>query len=613
MLHYAEKTELDEEIDIGKSSYTGTKGQTFKIWVTGTEEELDFMVKNYVSKYWGDNKYEFNKKYNPNPVVDEKTGKPLWVFAPQKADTWTRLFWWKTTNPAFEEAQLAAIQNFIRDVNMGLAEKGGSSDPESEANPKLDAFLLKLEQLKDFIENDIVPTLSGVPQTKELIERKLTSFINELAEAVDDTDLLEKVQNYLSFASVFSYSFVNTFLIYIQNNKAREVLSIGDWEKLNMQPKDDKELYDRYGEAKAIGLWVPKSSSGGSLRNIIRAENKWREKFGYDKLPSDATFNDVFYNKKGNKQKLTYAKQLGLNKFVRKGLTQMSGISGFKVRFKFLDITDVEQIAGKEVAKMPKQPDWHTNEEDSRADEVYNAAIRVIQDLKIKFSEYGEGEKGGSKGYSSMQGEIGLLATNAGVGRASTAVHELAHSLTHQTYLKELYGIDEKVQKLQEKMRKKERITYQDSLTRKEKIIYDAYKGRQGTNIFGGNQILELQAEGVAFVVLRYYGIDPAKLKHSSTYIALWRGSKEAVTANLEIISQTAKSIISLMGEYMGEQPEDLEGKTDEPIDISDDEPLDEEEFRSFLYERSLSSLNNILNEVIQNGKTLLNGNNTKN
>lgn len=533
---------VDEELDFAKQDFQKKDGgSTHRLWITGTKPEMDFLYAKFLAPRSG-NKFWFNSEYNPNPPVSsngEKCFLPPITPAKGSDGNWT-YFTWKVKNPEFVEHQIRAIQMFIRDVNVALGEANNIENAKENANPKLDAFLTKLEQIRDFIEAEVVPN-TELPESREAIKTKLSQFLSELANAVDDADLIKQVGDYLAFASVFSYSFLNTFLIYLQDRNATEVLSKGKWAILNMQPKSPQYLMGKYGQAGAIGLWTPVTASRGNASEIA-AEKNWRERYLPNRpMPSNPSAKDIFYNKAVSQTGLSYTQKLSMDSFVKKMASSMVGGGGwqqFKMRYNFLDKADVEQMADKPVADRPEQPSWYTSEPDEKADHIYELVVSVIKKLGLNFAE--KADMGGSRGSASQSGDINLLAGNAGIGRASTATHELAHALTHQTFLTKKSGVDAKIAK-------------GEKLTELETIISNAYKGRDNT------ETLELQAEGTAFVVLRYFGIPEDKLKHSANYIRLWRNDKAAVEANFEIISTTSKSIIALMKKEMGGTSDDAE------------------------------------------------------
>ena len=574
-------TPIDEELDIAKEA----RGDSFGIRIEGTPDEMWFLSKNFIlpnknryGKFW------FNQLYNKEAFVSEGGKK---FFAPPLTTrkgpdgNWSHYFI-RTKTPEFVEPQLRAIQLFIRDVNMAMAKE---KDPENldiakTTNPKLEEFLTKLEQVRDYIEATILPTVE-TPSALENIKDKLDDFINELADAVDDTELLEKVTSYLAFASIFKYSFINTFLIYLQNKSARQILSKGNWAKINRQPKSAEYLNAKYPGTGAIGIWAPKTVSGG-IGLQANAEDQWRKKNGKSKLPDNPSWKDLWYNKAVGKTGLTLGEKLTLDIFVKRHSSETKGYTQFKMVFAMYDVEDVEQMAEKPVAELPETPKWHSSEPDEKADHIYELVVSVIKDLGLNFQE--KEDMGGSKGSSSQGGDINLLASNSGVGRTSTATHELAHALTHQRFLYDSNDVDSKMPAIDKK------IAENKPLNKDEKLIVTlrvSYHGRDET------KVLELQAEGIAFVVLRYFGIPQEKLKHSSAYITLWRNDKAAVLANLTILSDVAKHIIMLMKDKIIKDNE------------SDEVPEELEEDLSFLHEMEMLSLSTIIDNV-RDLKTLI-------
>lgn len=599
---------IDEELDFEKQG----GGDSYRFWITGTKPEMEFLFTKFImpmkaqyGNFW------FDKQYNQNKATDAAgnkfTAPPLKPI--KKSDGSWAYFFWKTKNPAFIESQLDAIQRFLRDANVAMAKSAHPDNPEVEknTNPKLEAFLTKIEQVRDYIEKTVLPTIS-IPETKEKIETQMEKFVNELAEAVSDADLLEKVNAYLAFASVFHYSFFNTFLIYIQNPKAREVLSVGDWRKLNMQPKSPEELMAKYPGVGRIGLWVPVTSSRGEDAQIS-AERQWRKEHLPPKqhMPDNPSSADIWNGKSTTKTGLELFQKTAMEKYVRIASSRMKGSFNMKVRFTHLDAGDVVQIPDTPVATRPSQPSWHTAEPDEKADQIYEVLVSVIQRLGLNFQEKEE-MRGNSKGSSSMTGDISLLASNAGIGRASTAAHELAHSLTHQTFLSDSIKAEltAKLNRIADKEKRGINLAPEDRLTTKEIVIRDAYWGRGESGIFGfggDNRILELQAEGSAFVVLRYFGIPTEKLQHSAAYISLWRNDNNAVKANLEIISTTAKGIIALMNEEMGTGNNYEKAKQ---MGAEPTESLEEDESLSFLYEMSIIGIHKAIAEIKEIKSNLL-------
>ena len=109
--------------------------------------------------------------------------------------------------------------------------------------------------------------------------------------------------------------------------------------------------------------------------------------------------------------------------------------------------------------------------------------------------------KSGEKGYSAGN-HINMSSTVEGAGEVSTLVHEFAHELMHW---------------------------------KKSSLFY------QGDEIKSDRALMELQAESVAYVVMKHYELP---VQHQPTYIALWKGNKEKILQNMNTISDVASFII---------------------------------------------------------------------
>lgn len=180
------------------------------------------------------------------------------------------------------------------------------------------------------------------------------------------------------------------------------------------------------------------------------------------------------------------------------GMTNRPQVTKFKAVNVF-DISDTEPI--DERGEVPDTPQWWgENTPSETADMLYNAVTEVAADLGIRVTQ-GDA-KGGEKGYSAGD-HINISSDVSGAARLSTMIHEIAHELMHW----------------------------------KKSSIYFIDNG-EGRN---KNELQELQAESVSYVVLKHYGIPVA---HHATYLALWKANKERIQNNLEIISKVSQFII---------------------------------------------------------------------
>lgn len=200
-------------------------------------------------------------------------------------------------------------------------------------------------------------------------------------------------------------------------------------------------------------------------------------------------FAPVFL-KGGNKEANTDDKEL--DKEVKRG---------DPIRFRpvyVFDIADTDPIDERGVE--PPQPKWFEEAEPTeRTKELYEYLKEVTDDMGIVVTT--NDSKGGERGYSKGD-HINMTSSIEGAGEVSTLVHELAHELMHW---------------------KKTSIYYQGDEVKRDKGLK------------------ELQAESVAYVVMKHYGLP---VTHQPTYIALWKGNKEKIIANLKVISDVAKFII---------------------------------------------------------------------
>lgn len=387
------------------------------------------------------------------------------------------------------------IEQVIDIAKRAVAEANEKLKQSNEANE----IIAKLEDIKDFIKTAPVSTEANV--TKDDITKKLEGFINELADEVDSVRLTSKIKDYFDFLSKFpKYSFTNQILIYIQNSSATKVNSRTGWSKLGLKPKED---------AQQILIWRPTLKPPSAAEKAQR-----REKF-----------------LKGLKGGLTPDKQKELDKILKTPVASMPF-----VLYPVYDTKDVVKEDGSEYEQPEKVDlDWFDETENEVADKIFEAMVKVYDDYGIDFAI--ADAKGGEKGYSAG-GKIRISSDTKGIGKASVAIHEFAHELMHQTFLKT----------------KAESGKDKDKLGEKTRHILDAYVGR---NI---SEVLELQAESVAYVVLKSFDIPG--LKYAINYIALWKGTKDSIIGNLDVITTTANVIIKSLNKHI-DNVNEVEGESD--------------------------------------------------
>jgi hypothetical protein len=392
-------------------------------------------------------------------------------------------FMWDGTNKQWWlNDKFKPIETVIEIAKKAVAEANKSLGGSNEANE----LIQKLEDVKDAVKSAPIAPETNV--TKDEIVKKIDGFINELADEVDSVRLTEKIKDYFDWLAKFpGYSFNNQILIYIQKRDSTKVNSRSGWSKLGYVPKEN---------AQQIIIWRPTLKPPTSFVKKTRKEE--------------------FMKKFGKSGKLTPEMQQKMEKMINDPVSSLPF-----VLYPVYDISDVVNDKGEGASSIEKpELDWFSTEENSVADKIFDAMVKVYEDYGIDFAV--EDSKGGEKGYSAG-GKVRISSDSVGIGKASTAVHEFAHELMHQTYLKT-------------KAEAEKSGTSDANLGEKTKHVIDAYVGRNMS------EILELQAESVAYVVLRSF--DVPGLKYAVNYIALWKGSRDSIIGNLDVITTTANIII---------------------------------------------------------------------
>ena len=310
-----------------------------------------------------------------------------------------------------------------------------------------------LEMIEEFVEETDIEA-----SNKNLIMDKLDMYINDLANATDQAAMDAAIRNYLTFYARFhNYSLTNSFLIWLQKKDAKRVAGYNTWKKNNRGVKKG---------ATPIWIWFP-------MQVKVNAE-------------VDTTGVDFS----------------GVDDAVRKGQT----VTRFSMG-KVYDISDTYAI--NDEGKIPETPKWFADNQPSDvADELVERLKVFAESLNIKITK--EDAKGGEKGLSAGE-HINLSSDIAGVGEASTLVHELAHELLHWKTKSPFYIDDPNVQTA---------------------------------------EMRELQAESVSYAVMKYFELP---VTQHPTYLALWKANKEKIMSNLNVIVKCSKFIIDGVEGIKGE------------------------------------------------------------
>jgi len=341
---------------------------------------------------------------------------------------------------------------------------------------KVKGIIDQLEKIEDFVESQDVD-----PTKKNIIMDNLEKYINDLANATDQAALDASIRNYLTFYSKFhNYSLTNTWLIFLQKRDAKKVAGYNTWKKLNRGVKKG---------ATAIYIWFPMQ------------------------VKSD----DV---------KTDYADSKELDAEVKSGRMTTRFNLG-----KVYDISDTYPL--KEGEDVPETPIWYASNEPSEvADELVMRLKDFAASLGIKITQ--DTAKGGEKGYSAGD-HINLSSDVAGVGAASTLVHEMAHELLHWRD-KSIFHIPDEGDDIMKMLK-------------------------------GDREMKELQAESVSYVVMKHYDLP---VTQHPTYLVLWKANRDKIMKNMHIITKCAKFIIDGIDSAELKKPEVQQPQINESMKLTD-------------------------------------------
>ena len=310
----------------------------------------------------------------------------------------------------------------------------------------LEVIINTIDELPEFILN--TDNLSR----KQELASQIDGFIGDLSKEVTEAAMSEKIMQYLAFQRRFkTYSITNTILIYIQRPNSTKVAGFHAWKtKFNRTVKKG---------AKAITIFAPVKRKVDDVEEID---------------------------------------DRGLDAQVRqKHVIRFFPVSVF-------DIADTEAIDAS--GAVPESPEWHNNNEPNVvADKISVAAEQLATELGIKYTQNGSDR--GEMGYSAGD-HINITSNIAGVNKASTLLHEIAHELMHH----------------------------------KDKSLFYIEVSRE---------VKELQAEAVSYVVIKHYNL-PAT--HHSTYLALWNANKDNIEKYLKQIKDVSNFIIDKLDAIITEK-----------------------------------------------------------
>ncbi len=373
-----------------------------------------------------------------------------------------------------------------------------------------------LVKAKEFLEtvkgaHEFVKSKSG-KVTLDLVN----SYIDQLADSLDDQKLLDDIADFNRAAKAYildtgrySYSFFNTFMIWLQASKgAKEFGSVPYWLGRGYEPKPD-----------AHKIMILKPGGTGSLASNVAKIIK-----DYPKSPSEFAKDNPNFKLTDAKNPIPKEKYNAFwNWALRKGYVRMKSTSRFN-EVVIYDNLNVQPIQGVEQINAPEPPKWY-NDDDTEDDKakIMIESLKLFSEnngIKIQQSDDLGGARGVSKG-----GHIELLTNSVGAGLLSTFIHELAHEILHQPANRNLAN-------------------------------GKLFIGREFTS-----EEKELHAEAVAYTVMKTYEFP---IEHSINYLALWKQNKDKVKKFQKVIRETSMYIIQQIEKYASEVSD--ETSLNEPI-----------------------------------------------
>lgn len=350
------------------------------------------------------------------------------------------------------------------------------------------------------IINDMIKDGTGLNKTEEKeFKTKLAAFKKELIDAFKSGEFKEKMAGILKIKNAMGpeYSLKNSMLIYMQRPDARMVKDAFVWmcENRNIKPN-----------AEPITIIKPDGPDRYSKDEKIEITRNFLRKRGIRSL-----------------MQLTVGER---EKFY-KSLTVKAKITGWIFSPTYYDISDTEQMEGKEDL-IGSFDDWDKLEwyddktpVDENSEKLYNAISNVITGAGLKLITTTEEELGTARGSALGNGEIRILKQPHNIGAVKTLVHEYSHELLHLTFLKQ-----------------------------KDKNKY--------ANFFVGNdnkEAVEQQAEISAWTVMRNYGYD---MKESINYAGSWGADEYTAGYVLDTVAQVANIIIDSINKELKKNKDKL-------------------------------------------------------
>jgi hypothetical protein len=298
-------------------------------------------------------------------------------------------------------------------------------------------------------------------------------------------------------ANNYQYSLINTLLILIQDPKATLVKAGGAW----------RDYYQRKVKpnSKPIMMWIPKGKRDVTEEERIRITNNFLAK-----------------KKVKSVKELSAPDKEMLDKKLNQTVPEYFDLAPYWYDWRF-----TEQMEGTEdvLGNPGSDIEWFddSGEETPELAKHIDALIEVIQErgIGISFAD----DLGGARGVS-KSGTIEILRDQPkNAGMFNTIVHEYAHEILHQKYLKS-----------------------------KDEEMKDYFVGTEE-----GRGKVEQQAELCAWIVLRSFGYD---MQTNINYVGIWGLNQDNAVRVFDSVSNVATLISKqIVKKEKGEETDMFESK----------------------------------------------------
>lgn len=403
------------------------------------------------------------------------------------------------------------LDKMVKPAIMFLSEKEADKNP----NSLVDIIDMVLDLLDTSDSQEEIDSQMNVFLSKEEIKQKLEEYKTDLVNTMNEDSFKQMIEPMLLAwqNTGYEFSLLNTILIKIQDPSATVVKNAKDW--------GHKPYYRVVNpNSPAIGLFVP--VGGKPLfkgREAKRREKlRWMAEHGY-RSEEEITGGDI--------EKL------------KKHLNQTYGHTGYDIKYYFYDVRFTTVIKGKEGEAVDlgngniDVPWYNDNGKETLAvKEKIDSTLQVVAESGVDVSKQPNlrGALGVSKG-----GKIEVLdKAKMNSNYLLTILHEFAHEILHQRYLKD-----------------------------NNPEYAQFYFGRPE-----GTKFVEQQAELTGWLVCRVYGYN---IRESVNYAALWgmTDAKKAVHA-FDTVANVASYLVDKINKKIIEnRMEDEQAMIGEATDVA--------------------------------------------